>query len=440
MLKQAELHVHVVGCLYAQDLAHLAADCYRDIDWTTFCQNYQRVFGHKADPVAWFEAALKHHDMGPLRRGYIVTDQDRGDFARFQARFDLLIEIARHLRHTLGHQQPLLNQIFTRHRQQGLRYVEYRALSAIADTYDQFAAFHGEYASACLRASNRQMTIRYIASLPRNNAMEAYGWLRQLLKEQPVLKDVIVGIDFCFWEEGLPPRSLKRFFEQLHAENQANPDQALGVVYHVAECYFDKSLESAIRWCHEAAILGAKRLGHAIALGMDPAVSIGRKPRAHTIEPASERLDQIDYDLKHAQGLCAFGVKVDQTALHAERDILLDMDGDAPVVRAYDSQRLEAIRCRQDYVLAELCRMGTVIETCPTSNLRIGDVPTPADHPVHRFLSSGVNLLIAADDPGIFDVTLASEVDWVAEHAHLSLDQLLMRLGDPMRFALRPVE
>ena len=439
-LKESELHVHMGGCLTAQDLADVAADFYRDIDWQPYCENYLKTFGQVADPIAWFDAAILHHDLEPLKKGFVVTQKDAGDFARFQARFNLLIYVARALRDRMGNQKPFLDRIFARHRSQGLRYVEYRAMSGVADTYEKFIAFHGEYAMACLQASDPQMTIRYIASLPRDNALQTYQWLRRMLDELPHLREVVVGIDFCFWEEGLPPGSLNAFFEKLHLDNASNPDQALEVVYHVGESFFDKSIESAIRWCHEAAMLGAKRLGHAIALGMDPVHAVARRVDAHVSEPVSERLDQIAYDLEHAVSLREFGVSVDASQLLDERDLLQTVPSTEKVSRKYDDTRLEQARLRQQYVLDQLTKLGTVIETCPTSNLRIGDVPTAADLPVHRFLASNVNFVIAADDPGIFDVTLADEVDWVAQHSHLSEAQLAGRLGDPMRFALRPVE
>jgi hypothetical protein len=173
---------------------------------------------------------------------------------------------------------------------------------------------------------------------------------------------------------------------------------------------------------------------------MAPDVAIGRRVDAHVTEPVSERLDQLAYDLKHAAGLRRFGVIVDEDAIHAEQRALAGHALTEKISRPYDTTRLDQIKRRQDYVLSELTRMGTVIETCPTSNLRIGGVPTPADHPVHRFLASDVNLIIAADDPGIFDVTLADEVNWVASHGKLSEQALVNRLGDPMRFALRPLE
>lgn len=55
---------------------------------------------------------------------------------------------------------------------------------------------------------------------------------------------------------------------------------------------------------------------------------------------------------------------------------------------------------------------------------------------MHQFLASDVNLVVGTDDPGNFDVTLESELDWVARQAGLSADALGRRLGDPRRFRL----
>ena len=179
-LKQTELHVHMGGCLTAQDLADIAADFYGDIDWQPYCDNYQKIFGQSADPIAWFDAAVLHDDIKPLEQGFVVTQKDAGDFARFQARFDLLIYVARALRERLGHQEPMLERIFTRHRSEGLRYVEYRAMSAVADTYEKFIAFHGEYANACLHASDQRMHTlprardQQVHTLPRASDQRAH--------------------------------------------------------------------------------------------------------------------------------------------------------------------------------------------------------------------------------------------------------------------------
>lgn len=114
----------------------------------------------------------------------------------------------------------------------------------------------------------------------------------------------------------------------------------------------------------------------------------------------------------------------------------MKLDPDSLIDHPYDDARFAEVVKRQDYVLDCLLTLGTVIECCPTSNLRIGGVPDPTDHPLHRFLAHGVNLAICTDDPGNFDVTLASEIDWVLAHTGLAEPDLEQRLGDPRRFVL----
>ena len=189
-----------------------------------------------------------------------------------------------------------------------------------------------------------------------------------------------------------------------------------------------------MRWCHEAAELGAARLGHCTALGLDPAVAIARRDQAHERESILERLAQIRYDLCHAEALRAHGVVIDCDALQTEQADLSARDDAICYRRPYDETRVEEIRLRQTFVLDCLAQLGTVVETCPTSNLRIGAVPSEATHPVHNFLISDVPLTVGADDPGLFDCRLDQEVDWVLRHGGLDSKSLEQRLGDPYRF------
>ena len=140
-------------------------------------------------------------------------------------------------------------------------------------------------------------------SLPRSSPLPAYGLLRRLMADRSELAEVVAGVDFCHVEEGFPPKSVRGLFRRLQADNDADPQAALEVLYHVGEIYFDKSLESAVRWCHEAAELGSRRLGHCIALGLDPEASMQRRGGSHLRESVAERLDQIAYDLRHRRAL-----------------------------------------------------------------------------------------------------------------------------------------
>ena len=438
-----ELHVHIGGCFYLEDLLALGQDVYDDVDWTLFRTNFQRAFGRQADPVRFFRDALGSDPVAvavavaELKGHYVLGPDDCGDFPKFIAKFSLLSCLYRHLAR-LGRESELLQRATERHRQEGVDYVEYRAMYPQGtEDASGFIAFHRLNAAAIQQACDDAFTARYIISLPRWEPIECYHLVEQLLLENPELIDTIIGLDFCHIEEGHPPKSAQALFDLVRERNGLHPERALEIVYHVGESYFDKTIESAIRWCHEAALLGARRLGHVIALGLDPAIAAGRRPQAHHSELVSERLDQIDYDLSHAEGLRAAGVDVDADALGLKKRALQQQRHDERVDSgSYSAARCEEVRQRQDYVLRELTRLGTVVESCPTSNSLIGGVGDPAAHPVRRLLQSDVPLVIGADDPGIFDSPLADEIDWVATHGGLSRDDLQRRLGDPRRFRL----
>jgi adenosine deaminase len=226
----------------------------------------------------------------------------------------------------------------------------------------------------------------------------------------------VTGIDFCAVEEGHPPKDKAELLAAVHEFNDRHPKRAIAVLYHVGESFNDKSLESAIRWVQQTAELGAHRLGHAIALGVDPD-SYGEHDRAESV---AERRDQLSYDLAHAEGLRGRGVHIDDNATRRELAALEQRSADAQIQVHYDRVRLDEVRRRQDYAMDRVRAAGAVIEVCPASNARIGNIGDPAHHPVHRFLEHGLRVVVSTDDPGIFDVTLDHEIDWVVEAAGLA--------------------
>ena len=70
------------------------------------------------------------------------------------------------------------------------------------------------------------------------------------------------------------------------------------------------------------------------------------------------------------------------------------------------------VACIQDPVLMEeLARKGITLEICPTSNWLTQCTKTIEEHPVVRILRAGVPVTINTDDPGVFGVTLHSELE-----------------------------
>ena len=435
--KSCELHVHIGGCFSVDDLIHLAGPFADEVDWSLYTQAYREAFGIETTPAAWIRGAHTGDESSKrhLHDHYVYTEADGADFSRFMAKFNLAIATLRH-HHRTGSYEDCVERVIDRHRLQGIEYVELRAMppGGTEDPYG-FLDFHSTNARVVAAACRPGFVARYVPSIPRWEPLVAYSMLHQWLLAEPELAKVVVGLDFCHFEEGFPPCTTRDFFHRFVEDEHGEARAPLDVLYHVGEIYFDKSLESSVRWCHEVAELGAKRLGHCTALGLDPEVAVTRRPQAHELEPVSERLHQIDYDLRLKSKLENAGITVDDQALKGEREQLRSKPADAAIRRPYDEERLEQVRRRQDFVLRELTHRGVVIESCPSSNMRLGSVPGVAEHPVHRFLASDVPLVIGADDPGIFDSPLAAEVEWTAATSSLSRQQLARRLGDPRRFA-----
>lgn len=369
-------------------------------------------------------------------RLFVFGDDDAGNFERFLAKFDLLVtpsamtpfkEAQARVAEVVTEVRYFADAIRADHMRNGIAYAETRVLlgatldspverGVLSVLLERFASHAGG------------ITERLAPSLPRADPWPAWERIQQLALGSH--GEALTGIDFCHVEEGHPPSAKAEFFAAVHEFNDRHPDRALAVLYHVGESFTDKSLESAVRWVQEAAELGAHRLGHAIALGVDPAVH-GMNDRT---ELASERRAQIAYDLRHAAELGRAGVAVDASALAAEDAALAAGSPQATVTHHYDEARLDALRRRQEVAMAHVRRAGAVIEVCPTSNRRIGGITDAAHHPLHRFLEHGLRVVVASDDPGIFGTDLATELAWVADAAGLDADDRVALAEESWRY------
>jgi adenosine deaminase len=435
MTPLAELHLHLGGCISADMLLEQILRYESFIDFAPYEASYEAAFGR---PPSLRDLLPRLRAGDPLARAafaelFVFGDADAGNFARFQAKFDLIIA-ANTFR--TGHRgkrrddlppEVLADDEIVRYTaaiareqaRQDIRYAELRfLLSPNPDAQgwpEMLQSFKRGLQSA---GADGATPLRIAASLPRQNPWPQWEAVQRLaLGDDGTL---ITGVDFCFHEEGFPPKDKAGFFAAVREHNERHPSRSLAILYHVGESFTDKSLESAVRWVDEAAGFGAHRLGHAIALGMDPD-AIGPHTRS---EPAHERIDQLRYDLRHAEALEKFGVRVDRAAAAAELERLERGPRDAKVEHVYTRQRLDELAARQRMAMARVKATGAVIEVCPTSNRRIGALVDPAHHPVHRFLDAGLPVVVASDDPGIFGTTLAEELAWVETHAALDDDAM----------------
>ncbi|MFB9205836.1 adenosine deaminase [Nonomuraea spiralis] len=81
------------------------------------------------------------------------------------------------------------------------------------------------------------------------------------------------------------------------------------------------------------------------------------------------------------------------------------------VIEGYGAERIgHGINCLSDpRLVAHLRETQLPLDVCPTSNVRTGQVPDLAAHPLPRMLEEGLYVTLNSDDPPMFATTLAGE-------------------------------
>ncbi len=83
------------------------------------------------------------------------------------------------------------------------------------------------------------------------------------------------------------------------------------------------------------------------------------------------------------------------------------------------------VRCLEDLALvAELRERQIPLEVCPSSNVRLGVVPSFAEHPLPRLIEEGLYVTLNSDDPPMFNTTLTDEYLLAVAHFGFDADTL----------------
>ena len=112
------------------------------------------------------------------------------------------------------------------------------------------------------------------------------------------------------------------------------------------------------------------------------------------------------------------------------------------VVQKLGAQRIEhGIRAIEDASVIDLLReRGIALDVCPISNVKLGVVPTPDQHPIRKLLEAGIVCTISTDDPISFGNTLEDEYFFLAEHLGFSEAELASTARNGFYTALAPEE
>ncbi len=462
-----ELHTHLYGCLQLEDIYWLAE---RNIAKNPerlqiFNESYKRVYGKppqiddlfnqkeeskkRLASYYYFNSTPPSYHIRNTKRtlnriedrfpssetASEISSKKNSSFAAFQCCFDLVIALSSTEAQEL---QEICQRVTQR---EEADYCEYRMMFSPLCNDIEFIKKSLALCEAMAKAEKKIQQVntpinpnalakqfRVIISLSREDTkgLHQYQLLRQLMLDNTLAAKFLVGIDFCHQEEGYPPKHKKEFFAKVHQDNLKHPEHALAILYHVGESYEDKSVESAVRWIVEASKLGVHRLGHAIALGIPPDFYMSTQKK----ETVAERCDQIAFEIENAVSLKQAGYQIDLTALSKENKSLQENSSTQEwVIHHYTKERIEQLAIFQDWAMQQIKANKTIIECCPSSNLKIGGIGSSTNHPLRRFLANHLSVVIGSDDPGILQTSLKKEYQEIKKWAGIS-QQMLDRLQD----------
>ncbi len=395
-----ELHTHLYGCLVLDDLYWLHAR--NKPRWEIFASSYEKAYGKIPDYHGIMNRDAASQEK--LKSLYYYTIS--GDFAKFQASFDLVIALAWADPEEI---YEISRRVISRQEE---AYTEYRILfpprGGITVFQERIHAFAEGLAAG---ANENSRNARGLISISRETEFmyPQYEAIKGLMKNHQVVGDRIVGIDFCGDEEPYPPEKLDSFIKSVNRDNSDSPDLFLAVAYHVGESFKSISLESSVRRVYLSARMGVNRLGHAISLGINPELYTGKT----RLESPAERYRQISFYIENFESLQEKISGMDLNILKRELDSLYtERENEDPAIRVfYDKSRIDFVRRLQDWAMDKIREIGTPIESCITSNIRITEADTIENHPLPRFLSAGMTVILGADDPGILKTDLKTEYD-----------------------------
>ncbi len=296
---KSEAHLHLYGCLDAEGLWTIGSDPARlnalepRMEW--FAAEYTKTFGIVPNWREWWKTSKGFDDF---KQTFEFTKA--GSFPEFQAKFNLLI--------ALNPPRPgdyeLVKRVLETHSKAG-GIKEYRTFLPIyLPEPDREAYLLGLLEEVRNHTDKNRFQPLVALSFMRTPevADESYGWLQQFCEKNPWVSSYITGVDFCASEVGHAPKWKQNFIARLYQDNFKR-EKPWHVLYHVGEMWDPISLASAARWVVEACALGARRLGHAMALGVDPNILLNQS----TKEPRAEFLDHILWLTQHESLLEGFG-------------------------------------------------------------------------------------------------------------------------------------
>ena len=439
-----DLHSHLYGCLNLEHLYYLSSKK-ETLHWAPFIKHYQEYFSRPLSKGK-FPSFSKEWNVGfnkIIAPYYYVNNKKQNvnhsngsnRFKALQLSFDIIRAVANLSPEEIYEVVLLVTQ------EEIAQFVEYRLPLRIHNEDEKDDNLFIErliaFCEALSHAQTKEMKVfKGIISISRINKFctKEYQLLKKCQKNNSLVRDFIVGVDFSDEEQEHPPKEKKLFFKEVQKDNHLNPKDTLAILYHVGEIYHekDKSIESTIRWIWESSLYGANRLGHCLALGIHPKKYLGKC----FSESFEERLDQIQFELQHRSTLESLGYKempsygfvslqeekkaCEKHVASTQTTLTLSSKNTKPVRIFYTQERVDNLEALQNWTMKSMKLHKSVIETCPSSNLFMGDLENLSQLPIWTFLKEDLPVVVASDDRGILQTNIKKEIQIIYEYIQMN--------------------
>lgn len=382
-----EVHTHLYGCLDEDDLNWLGSR--KPPRWHIYKNSYFNIYKKYPNLEPLFKNRIFHYQKlneqqkNILRSYYIYDNSKPTGFLHFQLCFDFIIALS----HTDPEELKEISQRVSYKQKE--YYSEYRMMFNPRISPNEFkekvlALIEG----FSIANKNNTKISKLIISLNREypNYEWQYEILKDIQKKDP--DEILIGIDFAGYEENDPPINKKSFIEKVIKDKQ------FVFLYHVGESFQNKTPSSTIRWIFQVYQWGIHRLGHATCLALTEKLIKNKFYREH----AKERIDHLNFLIE----LYDSGEKwIPINYVQKEKKKITDNNQILNII--YENKELQLHLYFWNYIINNL-KQSAIIESCPTSNIRIAGFSPLSFFEKHQF-----TICLGADDPGILNTSLEKE-------------------------------
>lgn len=286
--------------------------------------------------------------------------------------------------------------------------------------------------------------------------------LASILTSVPRIRPFVIGVDVASGEKTAPPRIFAPFYrsiEQINSKQTITPGEApiqIKRTCHAGEDFDDlltglRYMDDSVRF---AELHTGERLGHGLALAIEPKTWYARRHQLHKHELTHRldllwchhqvRLAETKYDLErdHELGLSirdlyqqSFGTGALMKRFEDLTDSYADFEKYATETELHEAlgghrknplmtlevtrHYIELAEKMQERVRRRISKGEIVLEVCPTSNMLVGNFGSYKNLPYlnlnrtgladERSLAYPVLLTLNTDNPGNFKTTIANE-------------------------------